>query len=235
MRRSSVITLICTSLAFVGTTCWLGAAETPKKPTKNWPKPTPPPPPSPIYTPAKDRAPSEKETERMAQVNSAMLAATIERALTGRNDPQRETAFALLLPELLQAEPQRVVAMLARQEPGEKRDLLRDEMARQWVARDCDAAIAWIKSLKEGEQRAAAQVAVASLSAVDPPQAIHVANQLGVGRDDGSLEHLVQMWAEENPEAAGSWIASQPDDPGTRQLRVRIAQVLESRSPEPAQ
>ena len=65
----------------------------------------------------------------------------IERALVARDPQQRETAFNFLLPELLQAEPQRVVDMVARQEPGEARDALRDEVARQWITRDRDAAI----------------------------------------------------------------------------------------------
>ena len=88
-----------------------------------------------------------------------------------------------------------------------------------------------MKSLENrAERRDAAQAAVTSLAAVDPAQAIHVADQFGIGRDDGSLEHLVQMWAEENPEAAGSWIATQPDGPRTEQLRARIDQVLSSRT-----
>ena len=230
MKRSSLITLVCASLVYVGTACFLGAAEPSKKPTRNWPKPTPPPPPSEVYTPSKDPAPTEKETEQMARENSAMLATVIEAALVGRDARQRETAFAILMPELLQVDPQRVVAMLARQQPGEARDLLLDEMARQWVARDCDAAIEWMNSLEQADRRASATIAARTLAAIEPAQAIAVADQFGIGRDDGSLEHLVQMWAEENPEAAGSWIVTQPDNAGTRQLRVRIDRVLAART-----
>ena len=157
-----------------------------------------------------------------------MLAAVIERALVSGNPQQRETAFAILMPELLQIDPQRAVAMLARQQPGEARDVLREEVARQWVARDRDAAIDWMKSLESSvEQRAAAQVAVSSLAAIDPGQAIYVADQFGIGQDDGYVEHLVQIWAEEDVEGATRWLESQPAGPRTDRLRERIRQVRE--------
>ena len=65
-----------------------------------------------------------------------------------------------------------------------------------------------------------------TLAASDPAQAIQVADQFGVGRDDGSLEHIVQIWATENPDAAMRWIDRQPpNDPRTVQLKARIEQV----------
>ena len=41
---------------------------------------------------------------------------------------------------------------------------------------------------------------------LDPAQAIAVADQFGIGRDDGSLEHMVQIWATENPDEAMQWL-----------------------------
>ena len=224
MKPSSRITLICATLVAVGTTCWLSASEAPRK--KPYPKATPPPPPSDVYTPSKERAPTQKEIEQSAREHDGMLAKMIERALVSRDPQQRETAFAILLPELLQVDPQRVVAMLARQQPGEARDVLRDEMARQWVVRDRDAAVEWMKSLENrAEQRNAAQVAVSSLAAIDPGQAIYVADQFGIGQDDGYVEHLVQIWAEEDVDGATRWLDSQPAGPRTDRLRERIQHV----------
>ena len=223
MKSSPIITLICATLVAVGTTCWLAAGEAPRK--KPYPKPTPPPPASDVYTPSKERAPTEKEIEQSAREHNGMLAMVIERALVSRDPRQRETAFAILMPELLQVDPQRVVAMLARQQPGEARDVLRDEMARQWVVRDRDAAVDWMKSLVNDEQRNAAQVAVSSLAAIDPGQAIYVADQFGIGQDDGYVEHLVQIWAEEDVDGATRWLDSQPAGPRTDRLRERIQHV----------
>ena len=225
MKHSSIIKMVCATLVAIGTTCWLAANEPPRK--EPYPKPTPPPPPSAVYTPSKERAPTVQEIERAAREHNGMLAAVIERALVSGNPQQRETAFAILMPELLQVDPQRAVAMFARQQPGEARDVLREEVARQWVARDRDAAIAWMKSLVNDEQRAAAQVAVSALAAIDPGQAIYVADQFGIGQVDGYVEHLVQIWAEEDVDAATRWLESQPAGPRTDRLRERIRQVRE--------
>jgi hypothetical protein len=149
------------------------------------------------------------------------LALEIESALVSNDLHRRETAFAALLPELLQAEPVRVVDMVARAPSGDARDTLRDEVARQWITRDTEAAVAWLQSL--GEERAAvASIAVRALAAVSPAQAIDVADRLGVGRDDGSVEHIMQIWAAESPREARRWLDNQPESPRTAQLRARL-------------
>jgi hypothetical protein len=160
------------------------------------------------------------------------LALEIERALVATDTRQRETAFAQMLPELLVSEPQRVVELLARQQPGEARDALREEITRQWIQRDPAAAMEWMRSLADAERRASATTAMRTLAAYAPVQAIQVAEEFGVGLDDGSLEHLVQIWATEKPEEARLWIETQSENPRTAQLRARIEQVLAQRETE---
>jgi hypothetical protein len=164
------------------------------------------------------------ETSGAEQARGQQIALGIERALAARDPKQRETAFAFLLPELIELQPERLTAMVARQEPGEARDALRDEVVRQWIVRDRDAAIAWMGSLEnEAEREASATLAMRTLAATSPAQAIEVADQFGIGRDDGTLEHIVQIWATEKPDEALRWIDSQPAaDPRTAQLRARI-------------
>ena len=155
------------------------------------------------------------------------LALEIERSLVALDPQQRETAFTYLLPELIRVDAGRAIQMVARQEAGEARDALRDELTRQWIRQDREAAVAWLQSLEnDAERRDSATVAVRTLAAGSPAEAIAVADQFGIGRDDGSLEHIVQIWATADPEAATRWIDSQPpDDPRTKQLRARIDQV----------
>jgi hypothetical protein len=170
-------------------------------------------------------APAAGEATR---ARNSQLALEIERGLVARDPRQRETALAVLLPELLQSEPARAAVMVARQQPGEARDTLRHEVARLWIRQDREAAVEWMKSLgDEAERRDCARVAVASLAAVAPGQAIYVADQFGVGRDDGYLEHLVQTWAEADLDAALRWLETQPDDARTAPLRARIELVRE--------
>ncbi|MEO8017318.1 MAG: hypothetical protein ABI769_05865 [Pseudomonadota bacterium] len=221
MKPNSIVTLIAATLLGVGTAYWLGASEG----RRPWPKPTPPPPPSPIYTPSRERAPTSEEIAHQAREHNQRLVLEIRRALATTNAGQRETAFTFLLPELLQVDPARVAAMVARQEPGEARDTLRTEVVRQWIARDAPAAIAWMKTLDADERRASAVTAVAALAAHDLSEAIQLAEAFGVGQEDGSLEYLAQRWATEDLHAATRWIEAQPPGPKTDQLRARIELV----------
>jgi hypothetical protein len=149
------------------------------------------------------------------------LALEIGSAVVSNDIQRRETAFAVLLPELLRADPARVADMVARTPSGDARDALVHEVARQWITRDTAAAVAWLQSL--GEERAeAASVAVRALAAVSPAQAIDAADRLDVGRDDGSVEHIMQMWAAESPREAKRWLDNQPESARTAQLRARL-------------
>jgi hypothetical protein len=229
MKPSSFNTLVLAALlALVAT---LGAAYfLDERQARNANPPLTPPPSPRIYMSATERAPPAAEIQGAAR-RSDQLALEIERALVSRDPQQRETAFNVLLPELIQLEPERVVTMVARQEPGEARDLLRDEVARQWITRERDAAIAWMKSLEdEADRRASATIATRTLAASQPAQAIYVADQFGIGRDDGSLEHMVQIWATENLDEAMRWLETQPDDSRTAPLRARIEQVAQARN-----
>ena len=169
---------------------------------------------------AKELAIAAVETAVASQNRDRQIAAEIESALVSKDAGRRETAFAVLLPELLRTDPTRVVDMVARQ-AGEERHALRDEVARQWITRDTESAVAWLESL--GEERAAGvPIAVSALAAVSPAQAIDVADRLGVGRDDGSVEHILQIWAAESPAEARRWLENQPENARTAQLRARL-------------
>jgi hypothetical protein len=227
VKTLSIIAVTAVALfAAVGTAWRLDAREA----RKPYPKATPPPPASPDFTDLKEPVPDAREIEAQARDHNAQLERQIERALVARDPQQREAVFTFLLPELLQVEPERVVAMVARQEPGEARDVLRDEVAQQWISRDRDAAIRWMKSFTDQrEQLHAARVAVDSLAAIAPEQAIYVAHQFQVGDTDGYLEHLVQLWAEDSLDDAERWLATQPDDARTAPLRARIERVRDQR------
>jgi hypothetical protein len=177
MKPTSIATLVIATLVAIGSACWIGAREPPTR--KPYPKATPPPPASPIYTESRETAPSLEDIEREAREHDARLEIAIERAVNSRG-LARETAYVFLLPELIQVAPERAVALVARQKPGEARDVLRMEVARQWITRDRDAAMRWIKSLDEPERSAAAHDAVRVLTPIAPAQAIHVADAFGI-------------------------------------------------------
>jgi len=229
MSVKSITIVAVTAVALfaaIGTAWRLDAREA----RKPYPKAIPPPPASPRFMDLKEPAPDEQQIEAQAREHNALLERQIERALVTRDPQLREAVFTFLLPELLQVEPERVVAMVARQAPGEARDVLRDEVAQQWVSRDRDAAVHWMKSLGDDRERMhAAQLAVDSLAAIAPGDAIYVAQQFDLGMDNGYLERLVQLWAEASLPDAETWLAAQPDDARTAPLRARIERVRDQR------
>ncbi|MES1262946.1 MAG: hypothetical protein ABUL69_01240, partial [Peristeroidobacter soli] len=138
--------------------------------------------------PAASRSNSARDDSRASE---AQLVLAIERALVSNNPVPRDEAFNVALPALLDSNPQRVIELVMRQQ-GETRDLLRDEVIRQWIRRDRDAARIWMGSFEGEERSASAIAAMFTLAAIEPAQAVAVADEFGVGRDDGSLEHIVQ-------------------------------------------
>jgi hypothetical protein len=114
----------------------------------------------------------------------------VEQSLLSGDADQREAAFVFLLPELLQVEPGRVTALVSRQE-GAARDVLRREVARQWMAWDVPAAVRWIKSMDELERLDSAKIAVSTVAPYDLPTASSMARELGVNEQlRARLDHL---------------------------------------------
>jgi hypothetical protein len=171
--------------------------------------------------PAASRSDAARDDSRAADQQRQLA---IERALVSNNPVLREEAFTVALAELLESNPQRVIELVTRQQ-GETRDLLRDEVIRQWIRKDGNAARIWMGSLEDDERKASAIVAVRILAAIEPAQAVAVADEFGVGRDDGSVEHIVQMWATEDFPECARWLETQPDNARTAQLRARVELV----------
>jgi hypothetical protein len=67
------------------------------------------------------------------------------------------------------------------------------------------------------------------MAASDPATAIEISDLLDVGRDDGTLAHIAQLWAEENPAAAAAWAEKQPPSPLRDELLARIALAAAAR------
>lgn len=187
MSRISLISIVAVSLLAAGTTYWLNASEVERSRAERprvWPKPTDPPPASPNYTDVKEEVPSEADIERAAQEYPLKAEQTIERALLSGNDLDREAAFHYLLPELMQSEPERVLGLLARLEPGKARDILCREIAQLWIHQDTAATARWLKSLEGVERRETAVIAITSLAPFEPEQARALARELEIGSEE---------------------------------------------------
>lgn len=212
--------LVCSGAVILGTVGAWHFLEGPSLPTNAVRGP------SSAHDESRTNAAAAAENGGETREQHRQYALAIERALIASDPGQRETAFAMLLPELLGADPAAAVHILNRQPRGEIRDELRDAMARHWVLQDRESALTWLDTLDDdADRRAAATVVMRALAAQSPEQAIIAADRFGVGRDDGSLEYIVQIWAETDLESARQWAQRQVDDPRNASLRARVAQV----------
>lgn len=192
MPKSIVNALLVSTLLLLSTAC--SSEEEGYKRPDIWPKPTDPVPASPIYHDIKEKMPSEEEIARDAAEHNASLEQAVESVLKDGDMLERETVFVYVLPELLQVEPQRLVDLHARLEPGEARDTLRTEIAQLWASSDPPAAVRWMKTLKDDERRAAAVVAVTTLAPWDPHTAVALAKDFEL-TDDGGVSKLLRTIA----------------------------------------
>lgn len=183
MKPSPLLTIVFALLISVGTAHCSDSSESYQRP-KVWPKPTPPPDASPIYHDVKERAPTEEEIEDDAASYYSRLERQFTEGLKSADAQKREAAMVFLLPELLQVEPKRLVDLHAGLEVGSTRDVLRTEVARLWANQNLSAAMRWMKTLDEKEQRLAVYEAVDSLLAFEPAQAAALIREFGLERDE---------------------------------------------------
>ncbi len=152
----------------------------------------------------------------------------------GRAD-KRDHAVFQLLPELVAVDPV-MASKLVLEYPG---GLLRDDLIRQYVrarlALDVHGTLEWVVSLAvDADRKQAGQYAVEGLSHIDMAGAVDLALVLGIGLQDGSLEHRVQIWTEEKPDEAVAWALGKPSGPDRDRLLARIAQVRAQKNPQEA-
>lgn len=198
-------------------------SATPKFPT---------PPDRPSVTTSALAAPAPTHTR---EEQSQQLQLEIGRALASADDADRERAYQQLLPKLIALDPAAMKRLVANYPGGLIRDQLLRHTAHTWSAVDLQGAIAWAKGVNEdGERVVAATEIVSQVGQDDPGRAIEVSDVLGVGRDDGTVEHIAHLWANQNLQAALDWTEAQPPGPQRDQLLARIVGVEAERSPADA-
>jgi hypothetical protein len=159
----------------------------------------------------------------------------IERALLSVDDVRRERAYRQLLPALIKVDPGAAEQLVASWPAGPVRDELLRNTAHAWSTVDVDGAVAWASGMKEDDERAIVVAEVTShVAQADPARAIGISDQFGIGRKDGTVEHIVQLWAAENLQESLNWAENQPQGPRRDQLVARIATMQAESAPEDA-
>ena len=170
----------------------------------------------------------------VAHTDATTLIRNIERALVSVDADERQRALENELPALVAVDAKSAGALVQRAEPGLVRDVLRERVARLWTARDLNGAMDWVKTLDDaGERHLAAGDVAAELATSDPATALEVLDLFGIGRTDGTLEHIAQLWAEEHPQEALDYAQAQEPSSSRDQLLARIATVQAARDKVP--
>lgn len=163
------------------------------------------------------------------------LIRNIERVLVSVDADERERVLEKDLPALVARDARSAGVLVERSEPGLVRDALRTRVARLWASQDLNGAMDWVSALGDsGERQLAAADVAAEVATSDPATALEVLDVFGVGRRDGTLEHVAQLWAEEHPEEALRYAQAQQPGPEKDQLLARIAVVQAARDPAAA-
>ncbi len=166
---------------------------------------------------------------------SRKLQLEIGRALVSIDDAERDRAYRQLLPALIKLDPAAVKQLVANYPTGPVRDELLRRTAQAWSAVSVDGAIEWATGMTEADERnIVASGIVSHVAQGDPARAIGVSDQFGIGRNDGTVDRIVQLWATEKLQEALSWAEGQL--PGTQrdQILARIATVQAETAPADA-
>jgi len=166
---------------------------------------------------------------------SRRLRLEIERALVSVEENHRERAYSELVPALIRVDPTAMGSLVERFPSGPVREELLRHTAHAWSSIDLQGAIAWAKSVAETDERTtAADEIVSQVGQSDPAHAIEVSDLFGIGRNDGTVEHIATLWATENLNESLRWVESQPPGKQRDQLLARITTVEARTAPAAA-
>ena len=131
-------------------------------------------------------------------------------------------------------DPSRALARAFALEAGSERDLLVRELLSRWAARDAEAVLGWVSSLKDPAVRRSARSTIClAVATEDPRKAVVLALAHGADEDGGGglLECLTMQWCEREPRTAIEWAREQPQGEWRDCLLAKISSVLSRSDP----
>jgi len=178
-----------------------------------------------------DSGPRENQPELPAE-RSLRLQREITDALRRGGDIGRNRVGNDLLPALVALDAAAAGRLAQTWELAGQRAWLLRQVAERWSAADCAGAITWVGTIQNSQdQQAAAGALVAQIAQLDPAGALTAAQLFQAGLDDGSQEHIAQIWTEASPKEAVDWIVNRPASLQRDRLLTRIAHVRAESNP----
>ena len=119
---------------------------------------------------------------------------------------------------------------------SERQSLIRDLLS-TWAARDAEAALTWVSSVKDPAARRSSRATVClAVAEEDPRRAVMLALAHGADEEDdgGLLKSLTMQWCERETENVLEWAQSQPPGEWRERLLGRASFVLSKTDPSRA-
>lgn len=165
--------------------------------------------------------PTTPHAEAISQVILA-----IEQTMNAVDDPNRETLLTQLLPTLIKLDPIAAGYLAENWEPGSLRQELLRRVSQTWAEVDLASALTWAAKLKDdGERKAVASEVCPLIALTNPEEAIKMAELFDLSGYKGTMEELVQLWANKDMRAALDWIRIRAADEPRDRLLERIVGI----------
>jgi len=163
-----------------------------------------------------------------APINFQGALREFEWRLVSGDEQEREQALDLRLPALLAQNPDALRRAVEQMPAGPLHDRLRSAVIARWAVLDSAAAVGWVASMTDSEERTqAGREVVSALARSEPAHALEVAERLGVGLVDGSAVRTARLWAEADAPAALDWAVRRLSVPAgaAQELAMPIVQA----------
>ena len=144
--------------------------------------------------------------------------AALKFSLESTSAQQQQQGVAAAFAQFARTDPDAAKLRLSSIPPGPMYDNALSSMASAWGQTDSTAALAWVDSLNGEQHTRALNALMPSLASSNPKAAADIIGEmLATSKDDNNnpissaAHYLGQSWAQEDPEAAGKWVAGLPD------------------------
>jgi hypothetical protein len=126
---------------------------------------------------------------------------------------QRSGAYAGIIGNLLERNPERAAAIALALDPADRPNLL-GEIAETWARQAPEAAVAWANSLNATERAEALSNALGGWAATAPAEAAAYVDSLPAEERGDHVGRLGRTWAQEAPAEAAAWLGTQEESVG---------------------
>jgi hypothetical protein len=122
-------------------------------------------------------------------------------------------ALLSVVDQWAQTDPQAAGSYALKMAPSLGQQKMLADIATQWAAQDPTGAMAWVKQLPVSNQTDVAKAMTSQLMNQDPKLAAQFAQSLNASIQEGAVQEVAKLWAQQDLSGAIAWIKQLPDGP----------------------